>query len=97
MPDDSSSPQPSPSRERGEGKATALSGVRVVEYAETTSASFCARLLGDAGADVVKVEPPSGDQYRKRGPFPDGHPDPDWSGMFLYLNANKRGAVAGPA
>ena len=55
------------------------------------SASFCARLLADAGADVVKVEPPEGDRYRHHGPFPDGHPDPDWSGMFLYLNANKRG------
>ncbi len=62
----------------------------MLEYAETASASFCARLLGDAGADVVKVEPPQGDHYRKRGPFPDGCPDPDWSGMFLYLNANKR-------
>ncbi len=56
------------------------------------SASFCARLLGDAGADVVKVEPSRGDQHRRHGPFPDGQPDPDWSGMFLYLNANKRGA-----
>ena len=55
------------------------------------SASFCARLLGDAGADVVKVEPPIGDRHRWHGPFPDGLPDPDWSGMFLYLNANKRG------
>ena len=70
---------------------SALEGVTVVEYAETASASFCARLLGDAGADVVKVEPPGGDRYRRHGPFPDGRPDPDWSGMFLYLNANKRG------
>ena len=69
----------------------ALSGVKVVEYTEMASASFCARLLGDAGADVVKVEPSAGDPYRQRGPFPDGRPDPDWSGMFLYLNANKRG------
>ena len=72
---------------------SALAGVRVVEYTEMASASFCARLLGDAGADVVKVEPPEGDRYRSHGPFPDGHPDPDWSGMFLYLNANKRGVV----
>ena len=57
------------------------------------SASFCSRLLGDAGADVVKVEPPDGDRYRRHGPFPDGQPDPDWSGMFLYLNANKRGVA----
>ena len=72
---------------------SALDGVRVVEYAETASASLCARLLGDAGADVVKVEPPAGDRHRQHGPFPDGHPDSDWSGMFLYLNANKRGVA----
>ena len=71
----------------------ALAGVKVVECTELASASFCARLLGDAGADVVKVETPGGDRYRSHGPFPDGHPDPDWSGMFLYLNANKRGVV----
>ena len=75
----------------GTTSSSALAGVRVVEYTEMASASFCARLLGDAGADVVKVEPPEGDRYRSHGPFPDGHPDPDWSGMFLYLNANKRG------
>ena len=75
----------------GSNPPAALAGVKVVEYTDTVSASFCARLLGDAGADVVKVEPPGGDPLRRRGPFPDGHPDPDWSGMFLYLNANKRG------
>ncbi len=69
----------------------ALTGVRVVEYTEMASASFCARLLGDAGADVVKVETPEGDRHRRHGPFPDGQPDPGWSGLFLYLNANKRG------
>ena len=72
-------------------QSSALANVKVVEYTGMASASFCARLLGDAGADVVKVEPPGGDRYRRHGPFPDGHPDPDWSGMFLYLNANKRG------
>ena len=69
----------------------ALTDVKVVEFTEMASASFCARLLGDAGADVVKVETPDGDLYRRHGPFPDGQTDPDWSGMFLYLNANKRG------
>ena len=83
--------------EKGTVQSSALAGVRVVEYTEMASASFCARLLGDAGADVVKVEPPKGDHYRRHGPFPDSSagsgqaPDPDWSGMFLYLNANKRG------
>ena len=93
MPEISPSPRPSPSREREKipVSPSALAGVRVVEFTEMASASFCARLLGDAGADVVKVEPPCGDHYRRHGPFPDGQPDPDWSGMFLYLNANKRG------
>ena len=93
MPANSPSPQLSPSREReNEGPPpAALSGVRVVEFTGMASASFCARLLADVGADVVKVEPPGGDPYRHHGPFPDGQPDPGWSGMFLYLNANKRG------
>ncbi len=80
-----------PDVEGGLTPPAALAGVRVLEYTEIASASFCARLLGDAGADVVKVESPAGDPHRQYGPFPDGQPDPDWSGMFLYLNANKRG------
>ncbi len=69
----------------------ALSGLKVVELTDQVAGSFCARLLGDAGADVVKVEPSEGDRYRRNGPFPGGVPDPDWSGLFLYLNSNKRG------
>ena len=80
-------------RPEGTPPPAALAGVRVVECGKTAAASYCARLLADAGADVVKVEPPEGDPYRWRGPFPDGSPDPDWSGMFLYLNANKRGVT----
>ena len=93
MPAESPSPQPSPipARENVTGPTSALDGVRVVEYTEMASASFCARLLANAGADVVKVEPPAGDRYRSHGPFSDGQPDPEWSGMFLYLNAGKRG------
>ena len=74
-----------------EAPPSALAGVKVVEFTEAASASFCARLLADAGADVVKVELPAGDSHRNFGPFPDGHADPNWSGMFMYLNANKRG------
>ncbi len=69
----------------------ALSGLKVVELSDHVAGSFCARLLGDAGADVVKVEPPGGDRHRKNGPYPGGAPDPEWSGLFLYLNSNKRG------
>ena len=70
---------------------SALSDLKVLEYGDMVPGAYCARLLADAGADVVKVEPPGGDGSRRRGPFPDGVEDPDWSGLFLYLNANKRG------
>ena len=69
----------------------ALSGLKVVEFSDQVAGSFCARLLGDAGADVVKVEPPQGDWCRRNGPYPGGAPDPESSGLFLYLNSNKRG------
>ena len=71
--------------------SAALSDLKVLEYGDMVSGAYCSRLLADAGADVVKVEPPQGDSSRRRGPFPDGVEDPDWSGLFLYLNANKRG------
>ena len=72
---------------------SALSDLKVLEYGDMVSGAYCARLLADAGADVVKVEPPQGDSSRRRGPFPSGVEDVDWSGLFLYLNANKRGAT----
>ena len=68
-----------------------LPGIRVVEYGNFVSGPYCSRLLGDAGADVLKVEPPLGDDSRHRGPFPDDIPDPERSGLYLSLNFNKRG------
>jgi crotonobetainyl-CoA:carnitine CoA-transferase CaiB-like acyl-CoA transferase len=69
-------------------------GLRVVEYTESISGAYCARLLGDAGADVIKVETLLGDSTRLRGPFPGDSSDPNLSGLFLYLNYNKRGITA---
>src|SRR5713226_8674698 len=51
-------------------------------------------MLADLGAEVVKIEPPGGDVTRRRGPFPQGEAEPEKSGLFIYLNANKRGVVA---
>jgi len=70
-----------------------LAGLSVVELGDGTAGPYAAKLLGDFGAEVVKVEGPAGDSTRKRGPFPDGRPDPEASGLFLYLNINKRGVV----
>ena len=76
----------------GDAAPGALAGLRVVEVGEWVSAPFAAKLFADFGADVVKVEPPgAGDPARTDGPFPDGRPDPECSGLFLYLNTNKRG------
>jgi crotonobetainyl-CoA:carnitine CoA-transferase CaiB-like acyl-CoA transferase len=71
----------------------ALNGIRVVECGEGVSAAYAGKLLADLGADVVKVETPAGDAARRRGPYPGGAADPERSGLYLYLNTNKRGAV----
>ena len=66
--------------------------MRVIELGDMVSAAFAAKLLADLGADVIKVEPPvAGDESRHYGPFPNDDPDPEKSGLYLYLNMNKRG------
>lgn len=71
--------------------------VRVLEVGGGVSAAYAARLLGDHGADVVKVETPPGDWTRRRGPFPGDRPHPERSGLYLALNANKRGVCLDPS
>jgi crotonobetainyl-CoA:carnitine CoA-transferase CaiB-like acyl-CoA transferase len=73
---------------------SAFGAIRIIEYGEGISAAFATKLLADLGADVIKVEPPDGDLTRRRGPFPDSMPDPEKSGLFTYLNVNKRGVTA---
>ena len=70
-----------------------LEGLRVVEFANEIAGPYCAKLLVDLGAEVIKVEPPSGDPLRRWGPFPGGVADPNRSGLFEYLNAGKLGAT----
>jgi crotonobetainyl-CoA:carnitine CoA-transferase CaiB-like acyl-CoA transferase len=75
-----------------------LDGVRVLELGGHISAPFCAKLLSDYGADVVKVEPPGqGDEARRMGPFVGDDPHAEKSIPFLYLNTNKRGITLDPA
>jgi crotonobetainyl-CoA:carnitine CoA-transferase CaiB-like acyl-CoA transferase len=70
----------------------ALAHLRVLEIGDLVGAAYATKLLADLGADVVKIEPPGrGDLARQRGPFAGGTPHPERSGLFLYLNANKRG------
>lgn len=67
--------------------------LHVLELGDGVASAYCARLLADHGADVIKVEPPEGDSTRHRGPYPGARPDPEKSGLFLALNLNKRGVV----
>lgn len=62
-----------------------LSGVRVVEICQIAAGPFCAMLLGDLGADVIKIEPPAGDAMRQWPPIING-----FSGNFASVNKNKR-------
>ena len=67
----------------------ALEGLRVVDLTSVLSGPLCTMMLGDAGADVIKVESPAGDQARKWGP-------PFWGDQgceFLAVNRNKRSIV----
>jgi len=68
-----------------------LEGVKVLELGNMVSAAYATKLMADLGADVIKVEELAGDQARQRGPFPHGIVDGEKSGLFLYLNTNKRG------
>ncbi len=72
----------------------ALSDLKVVEYADFISGPYCAKLMADLGAEVIKVEEPGvGDKARRSGPFLDDIPHPERSGLFLYLNTNKLGVT----
>lgn len=68
----------------------ALSHLLVIEYAEGFAAPLCGRMLAELGAAVIKVEEPTHpDAVRFHGPFRHGRVDPNASGLFLHLNANK--------
>lgn len=65
----------------------ALSGVRVVDLSRVLGGPFCTQILGDHGADVLKLEPPSGDETRFWGPpFEAG-----LASYFIGVNRNKTG------
>jgi crotonobetainyl-CoA:carnitine CoA-transferase CaiB-like acyl-CoA transferase len=66
-----------------------LAGIRVLDFTHALAGPYSTMLLGDLGADVVKIEPPSGDQSREWGPpFINGE-----SSYFLSINRNKRSVV----
>ena len=66
--------------------AGALAGIRVLDLTRVLAGPTCAMMLGDMGADVIKIEPPGGDDTRTWGPpFAEGE-----AAYFLGANRNKR-------
>ncbi|MFZ0831684.1 MAG: CoA transferase [Mycobacterium sp.] len=70
---------------------SALNGVRIVELAQTVAGEYCGKLLADLGAEVIKVEPPGrGSPTRSMAPIVGERSGSEHSGLFAYLNTNKR-------
>ncbi len=71
-----------------------LAGVRVLDFSGQIAGPYCSKLFADAGACVVKVEPPGGDPLR-RATAPGAAPDRADSALFTFLNAGKQSVVGG--
>src|SRR5690625_1256052 len=76
------------------GVSRPLEGVRVVEFGHVAAGPFGSMLLADLGADVVKIESPSGDQMRNWSPLEKGVNGEEFSHNFASVNRNKRSVVA---
>lgn len=70
----------------GRASSGMLAGIKVVDLTRVLGGPFCTQILGDHGADVIKIEPPQGDEVRDWGP-PFLHGDASY---FLGVNRNKR-------
>ena len=65
-----------------------LAGIKVLDLSRVLAGPYCTALLADLGAEIVKLEPPSGDDYRHIGPFKDGE-----SALFTLNNRGKKSVV----
>lgn len=65
-----------------------LVGLRVLDLTRVMAGPFCTALLADLGAEVIKLEPPTGDDYRHIGPFVQGE-----SALFTLMNRGKQSIV----
>ena len=68
---------------------TALDGLRIIDLTSGIAGPLCTKLLGDIGADVIKIENPrGGDDSRNTGPFFKDDPHPEKSLLLFYMNCN---------
>ena len=68
-----------------------LNGVRVIECAGEIAGPYCTKLFADAGAEVVKIEPPLGDPFRARASRPLGERED--GALFKFLNVGKHSVI----
>jgi crotonobetainyl-CoA:carnitine CoA-transferase CaiB-like acyl-CoA transferase len=73
-----------------DGPQGPLAGIRVIDLSTVVSGPLCTQVLGDLGADVIKVEAPGGDTTRRMG-LPDAS---GLTGWYVQFNRNKRGIAA---
>lgn len=65
-----------------------LAGIKVLDLSRVLAGPYCTALLADLGAEIIKLEPPAGDDYRHIGPFKDGE-----SALFTLNNRGKQSLV----
>ncbi len=65
-----------------------LAGIRILDLSRVLAGPYCTALMADLGAEVIKIEPPGGDDYRHIGPFRDGE-----SALFTLNNRGKKSLV----
>lgn len=71
----------------------ALDDLRVLDISQGIAGPLCAKILGDFGAHVIKIEPPEGEVARRMPPFFHDEPHDEKSLVHLLLNTNKQGVT----
>ena len=68
----------------------ALDDIRVIDFTHALNGPFCTMLLGHMGAEIIKIEPPAGDGFRRSWMPPNAKVD---GYEFLWINVNKKSVV----
>jgi len=71
----------------------ALDGIKVIDLSHVLAAPFATMIMADLGAEVIKVEPPFGDDSSQFGPFVEDEAGEQQSGYFISINRNKKSIV----